>query len=97
MLSIKLAASAYVLLIDKPEGLRIEPLAIYLINPVGAKVASKNSSVPVAGSSFTCNFSLLLAPTLYPVIVAAGRLVGVVISSLPVSYTHLTLPTKRIV
>ena len=37
--SIKLAASANALLTDNPEGLSIEPLAMYLTNPVGSNLA----------------------------------------------------------
>ena len=83
LLSIKLAASAYTLLTTPPLGLRTEPFATYLTKPVGSNEALKNSSVPCSGSNFTYSLSSDLAPSLYPVIVAAGRDNGSAISSLP--------------
>ena len=83
LLSIKLAASAYMLLTTPPDGLSIEPFAIYLTKPVGSNDALKNSSVPGAGSNLTYNLSFDLAPSLKPSIVAAGLTNGSTISSLP--------------
>ena len=71
------------LLTTPPLGLRIDPFATYLTKPVGSSEASKNSSVPCSGSNFTYSLSSDLAPSLYPVIVAAGRVSGLLISSLP--------------
>ena len=71
------------LLTTPPLGFNIEPFATYLTKPVGSNDASKNSSVPVNGSNFTYNLSSDLAPILNPLIVAAGRVSGSLISSLP--------------
>ena len=71
------------LLTTPPLGFNIEPFAIYLMKPVGSSDALKNSSVPEAGSNFTYNLSSDLAPILNPLIVAAGRVSGSLISSLP--------------
>ena len=79
----RLAASAYTLLTTPPDGFNTEPFATYFTKPVGSSCTSKNSSVPAAGSNFTYNLSSDLAPSLYPVIVAAGRVTGLLISSLP--------------
>ena len=82
--SILSAASRILLLIVTPDGFSMSAVAVNFLNPLGSKVA-KNVLLPpaVLGFNLTYNLSSVLAPILYPPIVAAGRFFGSIAPSSP--------------